>query len=498
MKSENLEDETVSGLNDENWEKKKPNKFIKFTKISTYLTTFLFTGVVVFSFQVVVSDSQHGTVSWIKKIPIIKQISYLAESADRRLKGEKSKRVNILLLGMGGKTHEGGYLTDTIMLASIDPETKKVSLISLPRDLSVAIEDMGYQKINSINAYAEMDEEGSGGLATSQAVSDILGIPVDYYLRIDFQGFVDIVDKLGGIEIMVENTLNDYSYPVMGREEAEDYDSRYEHLFVEKGYNEMDGSLALKYARSRHGLGVEGSDFARSRRQQLVITAVKEKALELKLFLKPAVVTGIISELNEHVSTNLKVWEMVKLWKLSKDIGKEDISMTVLDDGPNGMLSAGRNEIGAYVLQPKSGDFEEIKYMVDNVFLEIPKEEKIKVTKEEATVEIYNGTWINGLASKSSVDVEKYGFSVLRIGNSSKQNFQKSVIYDLTYGEKMESIMVLKEKTGADISFTLPEWLKSDIAKKISKETNPVQPDFILVLGLDADDKQSGVANDSE
>ncbi len=399
---------------------------------------------------------------------------------------------------MGGRTHEGGYLTDTIMLASIDPGTKKVSLVSLPRDLSVAIEDMGYQKINSINAYAEMNEAGSGGLAISQAVSDILGIPVDYYLRVDFQGFINIVDKLGGIEIMVENNLNDYSYPVMGREEAEDYDSRYEHLYVEKGLTEMDGTLALKYARSRHGVGVEGSDFARSRRQQLVISAVKEKALESKLFLKPSVVTGIISELSDHVSTNLKVWEMIKLWKLSKDIERDDITMKVLDDGPSGMLVAGRNEVGAYVLQPKSGDFEEIKYMVDNIFSEIPKEKMISVEKEETTIEIYNGTWINGLASKSSVDIEKYGFTVLRIGNSSKQNFQKSVIYDLTYGEKMESIMILKEKTGANISFTLPEWLKNDIAKKISKETNPIQPDFILVLGLDADDNQSGVENDIE
>lgn len=495
MSKEIIEDDDVIELEESAQEEKKSGSFVKFAKISAYITTFMFVGVVVFSSQIIVSDSQHGTVSWIRKIPILKQISYLAESADRKLKGEEDKRINILLLGMGGRTHEGGYLTDTIMLASVDPKTKKVSLISIPRDLSVAIEDMGYQKINSVNAYAEMNEEGSGGLATSQAVGDILGIPVDYYVRVDFQGFIDIVDLLDGIEVDVENVLDDISYPIMGREEAEDYESRFEHLYIKKGIQTMDGSLALKYARSRHGKGVEGSDFARSRRQQLVISAVKDKALSSKVFLKPSKITELLGELKEHVSTNLRVWEIVKLWQIAKDISRDDISMRVLDDGPNGFLVAGRNEVGAYVLQPRSGDFEEIKYMVSNIFTDIPEDKKVKVVEEETTVEIYNGTWINGLASKSSVDIEKYGFTVLRIGNSSKQNFQKSVIYDLTYGEKMESLTVLKEKTNANISFSLPDWLKEDIAKKISKETNPVQPDFILVLGRDADKSQSGRPN---
>lgn len=473
-------------------------KIKKTAKIAAYLSIFLITGVAVFSSQIIVSDSEHGTVSWIKNFPIIKQISNLAESADRKLKGEENDRINILLLGMGGKTHEGGYLTDTIMMASIEPSTKKVSLISIPRDLFVPIEDMGHQKINSVNAYAERDNPGSGGLATSQAVSDVLGTPVNYYFRIDFQGFINIVDKLGGLEIEVENTLDDYSYPVMGREDAEDYGSRFEHLYITKGTHTMNGEMALKYARSRHGLGVEGSDFARSRRQQKILSAAKDKILDTKLLLRPTVITDIIGELSEHVSTNLKVWEIIKLWGIAKDIQGENISSKVLDDGPQGLLTSGRNQDGAYILSPRGGDFEEIKYMVSNVFSEAPEEKKTKVVSENTTIEIYNGTWVNGLASKVSLDIEKYGFTVIRIGNSSKQNFQKTVIYDLTYGGKMESLNILKEKTNANISFTLPDWLKDDISKKISKEANPIQPDFILVLGRDADDNESGTENITE
>jgi hypothetical protein len=114
---------------------------------------------------------------------------------------------------------------------------------------------------------------------------------------------------------------------------------------------------------------------------------------------------------------------------------------------------------------------------------------------EKACVEVRNGTWINGLANQKAIDIESYGFDVIRVGNSSQQNFEKSVIYDLTFGEKKDSLQVLKEKTGANVSFDLPEWLKDDIAKEAEGKTNYQQPDFLLILGQDADASASGVGN---
>ncbi len=476
--------------------KKHKSKKRKSLKILGFFAIFLITSLAVFSSQVLVSEKSSS--SWFSNLPIIRQIRNLAESADRRLKGEDENRINILLLGMGGVQHEGGYLTDTIMLASLEPSTKKVSLVSIPRDLSIPTEDMTYQKINAINAYAEMKEAGSGGIAISQALSDILQTPIDYYLRVDFKAFIDLIDEIGGININVENSFDDYRYPIKGEEENEDYEARFEHLHFDKGPIHMDGVLALKYARSRHGTNGEGSDFARAKRQQNIIIAVKNELVSVKTIFKPKMITDIIESFQEHISTNLQIWEIVKLWDTFKDVQKEDVVNRVLDNSPNGLLFDGKNEQGAYVLSPRSGDFAEIQYFVNNVFSDAPKELKTLVTDERATIEIRNGTWINGLATQTALDLEKYGFIITRTGNSSQQNFQKSVIYDLSYGEKPRSLSILKEKTEANVSLGLPEWLIDELSQDLKNETNPIKPDFVLILGQDADDTNSGMENVDE
>lgn len=477
-------------------EKKQLSKRKKNLKKFIYLLIFCLIAFIVFSSRVIISEQNPN--SWIYKIPIIGQIKHLAESADKQLKGEDRDRINILFLGMGGKKHEGGYLTDTIMMASLEPSTKKVSLLSIPRDLTIPIENMGWRKINNINAYAEMETPDSGGLAVSQALGDILAIPIDYYVRMDFEGFVNIIDELGGIEIEVENTLEDFKYPIFGMEKAEPYEARFEHLYIPAGKQKMDGELALKYARSRHAFGGEGSDFARSRRQQKIITATKDKLLSKNILFRPRLITNIIDEFQDHVSTNLKIWEIIKLWNIFKNTSKENITNKVLDNSPNGLLIDIITAEGAYILTPRSGDFAEIQYLVHNIFSEAPPETKTKVKIEKASVEVRNGTWINGLASRVALDLEKYGFNVIRIGNSGRQNFQKSVIYDLTYGGKIESLSVLKDKTKANVSFNLPQWLIDDISKDLANEKNPEQPDYILILGQDADKTESGVENIEE
>ena len=470
---------------------KKQGKKIK--KIILFFLIFLVTGIMVFSNQVLITDQSNS--SWFARLPIIKQIRHLAESADRSLKGEKEDRINILLLAMGGSQHEGGYLTDTIMLTSIEPSTNKVSMISIPRDFTVPIEGMGWRKINNINAFAEMDAKGSGGLAVSQAVSDILNIPIDYYIRVDFEAFINIINHIGGIDVEVENTFDDYSYPVKGMESAENYESRYEHLHFDQGWQSMDGETALKFARSRHAAGIEGSDFARAKRQQKIMEAVKEKILGMHILFKPSMISDIINEFHEHITTNLKIWELVKLWDMARDIDKNNIINKVLDNSPSGLLYDSISEQGAYILTPRSGDFAEIQYFVNNIFSEAPTDLKAEVANERATVEVRNGTWINGLASQSALDLEKLGFIVLRIGNSRQQNFEKSVIFDLTYGEKMKSLTILKNRTGANISFGLPQWLVDEISNDLEAEKNPVQPDFILILGQNADITNSGETN---
>src|SRR6056297_1787250 len=238
------------------------SKFKIICKFSAYLAVFFIIGSFLFlnNFFVIFGGESEGNSFW-DKVPVIGQIKHLAESSDKKLGGGKNDRINVLLLGMGGKKHEGGYLTDTIILAGLKPSTQEVALLSIPRDLNVPVEGRGKLKINSINAYAELEEKGSGGEATRQALSNLLDIPIHYYARVDFQGFINIINELGGIRVYVEETLDDYKYPIMGREKAENYNSRFEHLHIEKGWQKMDGELALKYARSRHAGGSQGSDF---------------------------------------------------------------------------------------------------------------------------------------------------------------------------------------------------------------------------------------------
>ncbi|HTW96597.1 MAG TPA: LCP family protein, partial [Candidatus Methylomirabilis sp.] len=363
--------------------KNKPGKRKIFWKIFSFAVIFVILFLTLFASCANISDQAN---SFMDKIPFIGQIRHLVNSSDRQLKSEETGRINILFLGMGGKGHDGPYLTDTIMLASFDVTNKKIALLSIPRDLSIPVEGQtDWTKINNINAYAEAKDPDSGGLAVSQAVSDILDIPVDYYVRADFDGFKNIIDEIGGVDVYVENTLDDYDYPIDGQEDNPDYNARFMHLHVDKGWQHMDGDLALKFARSRHAAGAEGSDFARARRQQLILEATKDKMLQAGTLLNPTTIIGVINELSAHISTNLQPWEIIKLWGEFKDVPKASIISKVLDNSPEGLLYQTINDQGAYVLLPKNGDFTEIKYLAANIFNEAPPVQKETVTEEKST-----------------------------------------------------------------------------------------------------------------
>lgn len=460
----------------------------KTVKILIYSLVFIVGLFIVFYINSNLSKSDNF--SWINKIPIIGQIKTFAETSSVPLKGEERGQVNILFLGIGGDGHDGGQLTDTIMVFSIDTKNNKVAMLSIPRDLAVPIENLGWRKINNVNAYAEASQPGSGGIATSQAISNILQAPIDYYIKVDFAGFKQIIDYFGGVEIDVENSFNDYAYPAVGRENDPIYNNRFEHLRIEKGRQIMDGELALKYARSRHAYGVEGNDFARARRQQKVIEAIKNKALSAETLTNPKLIANILDELNKNIDTNLKIWEIIKTWHLVKDIKSENIISKVLSNDPNSLLVDTIGTDGAYLLMPRTGNFSEINYLFNNIFNTAPEAVKTKIKNEQAKIKILNGTWINGLASKMSANLSKYNFNIVSIGNCSRQNFERSVIYDLTFGAKKDSLEALKKETGANVSFNLPEWLKNDLAAEATS-TKAVQPDLILILGQDMENTYS-------
>lgn len=449
-------------------------KKITFYVIAILVVALVFSGKIIMSSQSA-SDWISGT--------FFGKLRQFVPAAEKKLTGEENDRVNVLLLGMGGKNHDGGYLTDTIMLASVKPSSKQIALVSVPRDLTAPVS--GWKKINSVNAYAEQKEEGSGGTATSEAISELFGEPIPYYIRVDFTGFERIIDEIGGVEVNVENSFDDYTYPIKGREDNPDYYSRFEHLHFDAGLQKMDGSTALKYARSRHALGAEGSDFARARRQQLLMEAVKEKLLSRQTLLNPTVLAKLISEFNQDVSTNLSTWEMIRLWNLVKDVQRDQIINKVLSDAPDGLLVSGKGQDGAYILTPRSGNFSEIKTMVQNIFntaSTTTEEKKVEPITDSAKVFIANGTWVSGLASKTSSTLENYKFDIVGTSNAVERNYEQTVVYDLSYGEKNESLTALKNLTGATQAFNSPSWLET-------YKTGENKSDFLLILGTDANKK---------
>ncbi len=440
---------------------------------------------IIFSGNVLIS-SQTGH-DWFGT-NILNRVKKLTESEDNKLKGEEQDRINILLLGMGGENHEGGYLTDTIMLASIQPSTKKVSLISIPRDLVVPIEGYGWRKINSINALAESDESGSGGPATMETLSSVFDIPIHYYVRIDFQGFIDIIDELGGLEVNVENAFDDYSYPIKGREDAADYYSRFEHLHFDAGLQNMDGETALKYARSRHAYGSEGTDFARARRQQIIIQAAKDKLLSRGNILKPGMVTRVISELSDSIDTDISVWEIIRLWDKYRDVDKANISSFVFSNSPEGFLVDSRGEDGAYILVPSSGNFQKINNHIKGIFGDTSTSSSLSDKTAElpkidinAKVIVLNGTWITGLAGTTAGTLQADGFDIVQVGNAGVRDYSDSIIYDLSFGAKNEQLEYMKDSLDAKQASEIPTWLSDVINAQASSS-----PDFVLILGTSA------------
>jgi len=287
-------------------------------------------------------------------------------------------RTNILLLavdrrdevdpacGSGGR----GLLTDTIILASLDlsaPESSgAATLVSIPRDLWV---ETGYfsGKINS--AYAAGERDGGGPEFASRVVEGVLGVPVHYYAVVDFAGFKRAIDVLGGVEVVVERSFDDYKYPIPGKECAEPEELRWEHVHFDTGLQMMNGERALKYVRSRRAAGPEGSDFARSVRQQKVILAVKDRALALSLFSDFSRVRKLYQTFSESVMTDLGPAGIERLLQLARGMGEV---RTEVINGDKGLLITPENRErfgNSWVLVPRGGDFSGVrKYVNDLLF----------------------------------------------------------------------------------------------------------------------------------
>ncbi|MGB3905259.1 MAG: LCP family protein [Anaerolineae bacterium] len=261
----------------------------------------------------------------------------------------QKERVNILLLGVDQRPREEGpWRSDTMIMVTVDPKSMTAGALSIPRDLYVEIPGYGERRINMAHFLGDAyDYPGDGPGLTMKTLEYNFGFPIHYYIRINFQGFRETVDYLGGITINVEEEIWDYRYP--------DGQYGYATVHIPAGVQVMNGRMALQYARTRHG----GTDFDRLRRQLQVLLAIREKALRLELIPRIPI---LARTMGHTVRTNLQLGEVISLAQIATQIDAEDIRFAVIDETMTVPIVL---DNGADVLFPKR---DKIRQVVDEFF----------------------------------------------------------------------------------------------------------------------------------
>lgn len=388
-------------------------------------------------------------------------------------------RTNILLLGNGGSNHPGGQLTDTNIILNYDANANQAAMISFPRDLYVDIANGGGEgRLNEAYAYGETNQEktGGGGQVAMDTISEISGVPIHYYAEVDFVGLKELVDALGGVSVNVETAINDPYYPKDYFDEEGNYykTDAYNPFYLDAGVQELDGTTALKYARSRETT----SDFNRAGRQQKLLMAIRDKALSLGILSNPTKVVEIIDILGEHMKTDMDVTELKALMSVAKGLDMDNIKREVVDNGESGLLRSTTSSAGAYILLPVDGTFSAIQEMVQNIFnsssSSTDDDGEVAGAQTsaygEGIVEIYNGTGVSGVARKLAPELREKGLTVESLKTSSEVR-NNTVLYDYTSGYDTASVKAIKA--------LVPN------AEVISRSDGPDNLDFKLILGQD-------------
>lgn len=341
-------------------------------------------------------------------------------------------RVNFLLMGVDLRPGETGPArSDTMIVVTVDPTSKSVGMLSIPRDLWVPIPGYGEDRINT--AYFTGDARkypGGGPALAKKTIQYNFGIPINYYIVINFVGFRKLVDALGGVTIDVPKDLVDPSFP--------DDTYGYLPLNITKGVHHFNGDEALQYARSRHS----ESDFGRMRRQQQVLKAIKDQALQLDMLTK---IPALWAAKDDAIKTDLTIDKVIALVNLAKDVKADSIQSVVIDEKMAlGITTPG----GAQVLWP---DRERIRAAIDPLFATpegVPaqpqpqaqvepqptpsktSEQIKKLAAEAARIEISNGTSTEGLSDRVAAWLKSEGYNVVLADNADRQDYEQTVIVE--------------------------------------------------------------------
>jgi LCP family protein required for cell wall assembly len=327
---------------------------------------------------------------------------------------DKKEPVNILLIGLDERAGVEDTRTDTQIIVHIDPSTKTAALVSLPRDLWVEIPGHGQDRINAAYKTGEKEKPGSGPTLAKATVQENLGVPINYYATVNFKGFERIIDTIGGVTIDVTRPLVDNDFPF------QEFGAT--RVYIPSGLQHMDGRTALQYARSRHA----DSDIGRNARQQQVLLAIKEQALNLNLL---AHLTELTQELGDSVRTDLLPLQIGSLAQLSRSIDSSSIQTVVI---AGNMIHETILPSGANVLMPR---WEFIRPAVTQAF------SNPRLGEEAARLSVKNGTWTAGVARKVRDELAQLGIYVADVSNAADRGkHPATTVTDFTGGTKPHTV----------------------------------------------------------
>ncbi|MDQ3855622.1 MAG: LCP family protein [Chloroflexota bacterium] len=273
-----------------------------------------------------------------------------SESAPRggphaRPQGAGAAWQTYMLLGLDQRADEAPR-SDTIIIVNWDRSSRRANVLSLPRDLWVQIPGYGWDKLSTAYTLGVGSDGPGGPELVKRTLKANLGIEVDHYGAVTLQGFERIIDRVGGVWLDVRAPLLDNEFP--------GGNGSYRRLFIAPGLQRMDGGMALAYARSRHA----DSDFGRARRQQEVLSAIRDRVVKLH---SPSSLPGLLGDLRREVKTDISTVDALKLAPDALRLNMGDMRTRTLDLSS---LQATQTGSGLSILAPKSGDWQALRQTV--------------------------------------------------------------------------------------------------------------------------------------
>ena len=336
-------------------------------------------------------------------------------------KWDGKTRITVLFLGLDYRDWEAGEIprSDTMMLVTLDPLAQTVGFLSIPRDMWVEIPGFGHNKINTAYFLGESNKLPGGGPALAmQTVEEFVGVPVDYYALVDFLTFVDLIDELGGLDLYVRQEV---TISRIGEDNSQE--------ILREGVQWLDGMQVLGYARSRY---TDGGDFDRAARQQEVIMAIREQIVTWNMLPELiAKAPALYQEVNEGISTNLTLEDMMQLANLGIQIPASNFTQRVI--GPDMVYNATSPD-GLSIMIPIPDD---IRGLRDEVFTNMPvsqivvdSDTAVLRQAEGARIAVHNGTQDGTLAPRTAEFFRSQGLNVVEETNAQNiYNTSRIIIY---------------------------------------------------------------------